>query len=169
MAAGEFESDRSVALLRQDLRRLAWRKIRRQPPGLPLDAAEVVEEVHQRLAAHDPSATPSRTRFCAVAARQMRHALVDIAGRRRVHRTHVRFRDAEADAGEDTFNVLALDHGLDRLAARDARAARVVELVVFGGLTLDEVAEVTGARLHTVRADWRHACAWLRTTPFDAP
>lgn len=153
-------------LLYDELRRLASGQLWGERRNHTLQATEVVHEAFVRLVGSDV-AWQDRAHFLAVAARTMRRLLIDHArGRAREKRggdlARVTLQPNDAviqPAGEE---ILALDNALSALAAHDERAASIVELRHFGGLTHDEVAEVLGVSLSTVKRDLRMATAWLR-------
>ena len=108
----------------------------------------------------------NRAHFVAMAARLMRHILVDISRRRSKGRDGHEIRIVEiAEAGEATLersrDLVAIDDALRELAERDPRKAQIVELRFFGGLNLEEIAEVIGVAPITVSREWAKARAWL--------
>lgn len=153
----------------EELRQIAGQMIRQQSPGHTLQPTALVHEAWLKIAraGGDDVRFRGHAHFVAVAAKAMRQVLVNHARDRRAQK---RGGDAarlaldecltlvEAGAGD----VVALDDALARLAALDARQAQVVEMRVFGGLSIEEVAEALGVGLTTVKADWRFARAWLR-------
>lgn len=155
-----------IPLIYDDLRRLAERYLSREDRGHTLQPTAVVHEAYLRLVDQKRVTWKNRGHFFAVAAQTMRRLLVD----------HARRRDAEKRGGASTripldsvgdrapapeADVVALDLALDKLAALDATQARVVELRYFGGLTLEETAEVLGSSPSTVGRSFRLAKAWL--------
>jgi len=151
-----------------ELRRLAHHYLRQERPGHTLQATALVHEVYLRLIPQDQATWGDRTRFVGIAARLMRQVLVDYArGRHREkrggHQQRVTLDEAVAivDPAE-CEHWIDLDGALDRLAALDSRQAHVVELRYFGGLTVEETAEVLGISAKTVKRDWSIARAWLR-------
>src|SRR5262249_12649703 len=107
-----------------------------------------------------------RAHFFAVAGQVMRHVLVDHARRRGYAKRGggafmVALSEAEPVASEEAAELLALDEALTRLTAYDPRMSRIVELRFFGGLTVEETAEVLGVAPITVKREWRAAKAWL--------
>ena len=151
----------------QELRRLAAAYIRRERPGQTLQPTALVHEAYLRLKKDDPARWQNRAHFCAIAAHSMRQILIERArardalkrggGAARVTLDE-RLVPASADASLD---LLALDDALQRLAAMDASAARIVELRFFGGLTVEETAEVMDISPATVKRHWTVARAWL--------
>lgn len=160
--------DRLVPLLYDDLRRLARLRLRGERVGHTLDTAALVHEAYLRLVDQHRIAAQDRGEFFAAASRTMRRVLVDHArARQRLKRgggaERVPLEVAEGflspQAAEET---LALDEALARLEAVQPRAARVVELRFFGGLTLEEAAELLEVSTKTVQRDGDAAMAWLR-------
>jgi RNA polymerase sigma-70 factor (ECF subfamily) len=171
-----------MPLVYDELRRIAAGYIRRERPGQTLQATALVNEAFVRLAAERARHFENRTHFLAIAALSMRQILVQRARARhaakrggapqRVTLDDARLGDA-AGAGHPgvvgagfsrpgTIDVEALDEALTRLAAFDAEQARIVELRYFGGLTVEEVAEVVGVSPATVKRQWAMARAWLK-------
>ncbi|HEX5061491.1 MAG TPA: ECF-type sigma factor [Kofleriaceae bacterium] len=143
-------------------------------PGHTLQPTALVHEAFLRMVRR-PDGFADRNHFIAVAATAMRQILVDHARRRAADkrgagRTVVTLDDhagaaphAHSDAGAgDVVDLLALDQVLSRLAALSQRQARIVELRCFGGLTIDEVAEVLGVSGSLAEKEWRRARAWVR-------
>jgi RNA polymerase sigma factor (TIGR02999 family) len=112
-------------------------------------------------------ALQNRGHFFGVSAQMMRRVLVDIARRRRAHRrggadaVRVPLESVELPASERETDLVAIDCALEKLAAEDARQARVVELRFFGGLSMEETARVLGVSVRTAHSDWAFARAWL--------
>ena len=150
------------------LHQQARRALRNQPDGHTLQPTALVNEAYLRLANRPGSGAESRSHFLAVAALVMRAVLVDHARARQSAKRggdapplSIGAADGVAAAGNGV-DVVALDEALDRLAARDARKARVVELRYFVGLSIEETAKALDASPATVRRDWATARAWLR-------
>jgi len=148
-----------------ELRKLAAGHLRRESGNHTLQPTELVHEAYLRLIRQHSIAWQSRTHFFGVAAHLMRLILVDYARRR----NRAKRGGAEAwhvdisvvDPRAKTLDLDALDQALDRLMQVDARQSRIVEMRYFGGLTVDETAEVLGMSPKTVRRDWTVARAWL--------
>jgi RNA polymerase sigma factor (TIGR02999 family) len=156
--------DEFVPTLYDELRRLAARHMRRERPGHTLQPTALVHEVYMRLAEQAPAPWQSRAHFFGIAAESMRRVLVEHARRRN---TAKRGGGREApgalqlpSAGR-AVDVLALDDALTRLARIDPDRSRIVELRFFGGLTVEEAAEVLAVSPATVTRRWRLAKAWL--------
>lgn len=164
--------DRLVPLLHDDLRRMARRLMGRERAGHTLQPTALVHEAYVRLAGERAMHWQDRAHFLAVTAQLMRFVLVDHARRRAVAKRggdlrRVSFDDTLLVSPEAPEALLDLHEALDALAANDARKARVVEMRMFGGLSVEETAAVLGVSAITVMRDWRFARAWLqqRLTP----
>jgi RNA polymerase sigma-70 factor, ECF subfamily len=148
----------------RELRQIAARYLRGQRSDHTLQPTALVHEAFIRLARRG-SGWESRGEFVAVAATAMRRILVDCARRRGASKrrggTPVTLVEGLALQAEEPVDLLALDAALTRLAALEERPARVVELRFFGGLEIEEVAEVLEVSSATVKRDWRFARAWL--------
>ncbi len=158
--------DRLVPLVYDELRRVARRHLRREPPGHSLQATALVHEVYLRLVDVDRMTLKSRTHFFAVAARLMRQILVDHARRKRAGKrgggvTMMSLDEVSPAAQTSNVDVLALDQALDALSSFDIQQCRVVELRFFAGLNIDEAAEALGISTATVEREWAMAKAWL--------
>ena len=158
--------DRLVPLVYDELRRVARRHLRGEPPGQALQATALVHEVYLRLVDLDRMTLTSRAHFFGVAATLMRQIVVDFARRQRAEKrgggvTVVSLDEASPAAWTSSVDVLALDEALNALAAIDARQCRVVELRFFAGLTIDEAATALGISPATVEREWAFAKAWL--------
>jgi RNA polymerase sigma factor (TIGR02999 family) len=149
-----------------ELRRLASGLMRRERPGHTLQPTALVHEAYLSLVDTTHLDWQSRAHFFGAAANAMRHILVDHARSRRAQKrggdeTMVRFDESLGHGAAADVALLDLDATLDRFAKLDQRAARIVELRVFGGLTVPEVAEVLGVSRRTVDNDWAMARMWL--------
>jgi RNA polymerase sigma factor (TIGR02999 family) len=160
--------DRLVPLVYDELHRIAASYISRERAGHTLQPTALVNEAYIRLVQAEDVAFESRAHFLGIAARLMRQILVDHARRHDARRRGGRQRRvtltegvALDEAGADV-DLLALDQALERLAAEDARLARLVELRYFGGLSTEETAEVLATSPRTVKRDWAVARVWLR-------
>jgi RNA polymerase sigma factor (TIGR02999 family) len=159
--------DELIPLVYKELRSIAARSRRRERAGHTLQTTALVHEAYLRLVDQRQVRWQDRAHFFAIAAHWMRRILVDRARRHRA---------AKRGAGSDVLplsenivgapsvariDVLALDEALTRLAAFDPRQSRIVELLCFGGLTVDEAAEVLQISERTVHREWKVAKAWL--------
>jgi len=137
-------------------------------PGHTLQTTALVNEAYLRLADQDKLNLQSRAHFFAVAARAMRHILVNYARSNRAQKRgggalKVELDEAAIVSPEQSKEIVDLHEALERLAALDSRKAQVVELKYFGGLNYDEMAEVLKISPVTVRRDWEFAKLWLYT------
>lgn len=153
-------------LVYRELHRLARRCMRRERDGHTLQTSALVNEVFVKLIEHPQQNWQNRAHFMGLAAHLMRHILLDHArGRLRAKRGggawHIPLDELTVVTGERSAELVALDDALVELAKHDPRKSRLVELRFFGGLTNQEVAEVTGMTLRTVEREWRKARIWL--------
>ena len=160
-------ASRLMPLLYDELRRLADRYLRRQPPGHTLQPTALVHEAYLKLIDQKRAGWTDRAYFFAVAATAMRQILVDHARAKRTQkrgaqRQRVTIAYAEAQPNRDEVDLLLLDEALEKLARLNDRKSRVVELRFFAGLTIEEAAQVLQVSPTTVEGDWRFARAWLR-------
>jgi RNA polymerase sigma factor (TIGR02999 family) len=166
----ETAGNELMALVYDDLRRLAGTLMRGERSGHLLSPTDLVHEAYTRLVDQTRVEWKGRSHFFAIAAQAMRRILVDHARRQsRVRHgsewRRVTLTDAvgdRADGGLDAAEVLALDQALTKLAAIDPREARVVELRFFVGLSCEEIAEFLEISTRSVTRDWIHARSWLR-------
>jgi RNA polymerase sigma-70 factor (ECF subfamily) len=155
-----------LPLVERELRRLARSYMARERQDHTLQTTALVNEAYMRLT--DASQLPwqSRAHFFGIAARLMRRVLVDYARSRGYKKRggsieHISLDDAVAVTPPLDFDVVALDRALEKLMAMDERKSRVIELRFFGGLSVDETAEVLHVSPDTVKRDWRLAKLWL--------
>ncbi|MEO8521875.1 MAG: sigma-70 family RNA polymerase sigma factor [Acidobacteriota bacterium] len=158
--------DRLMPLVHDALHQLAHRRMSRERPGHPLQTTALVNEAYLRLIDSSRVRWQNRAHFFAVSARLMRFILVDMArARRKLKRggdvIQVSWDEALAVSSEPGADVIALDDALTALAAFDERKSRIVELRFFGGLSVEETAEVLKVSTTTVMRDWGLAKAWL--------
>jgi len=160
-------AEKLLPLLYEELRKLAAQKLVHEKPGQTLQATALVHEAYVRLVDADKSQHwNSRGHFFGAAAEAMRRILVENARRRaRIKHGGDRVREEFGSSGvaapEIDEDLLALDEVLTRLAAIDPQQSRVVELRFFGGLTMEETAEVMDISPATVGREWTLAKAWL--------
>lgn len=155
-----------VPLVEQELHRLARAYMGRERQGHTLQATALVNEVFLRLAEGTTPEWRNRAHFVGIAARLMRRVLVDHARSRGYLKRgggarRVPLDDATPIAPEMELDLLAVDRALEALAKADPRKSQVVELRFFGGLSVDETADVLGISAETVKRDWRFAKLWL--------
>jgi RNA polymerase sigma-70 factor (ECF subfamily) len=158
--------DRLIPLVERELHQLAHRYLSRERPGHTLQTTALVNEAYLRLVDQRRARFESRTHFFAIAARIMRRILVNHARDRAAEKRgggvrKVSLYDAAVLSDERAEELVALDEALDTLAELDGRKARVVELRYFGGLSVEETAEVLGVHPNTVTREWGQAKAFL--------
>jgi RNA polymerase sigma-70 factor, ECF subfamily len=156
-----------MPLVYEELRSLAKKHLRRERPGNTLQATALANEAYLRLVDTRQVQWRDRAHFFAMASRIMRRVLVDAArtrnaGKRGGGAAHVTFDETVQGPAERAVDLMALDAALDQLEALDGRKARVVELRVFGGLTLQETAAALEISPDTVARDWNFVKSWLR-------
>lgn len=156
-----------LASVYDELRRLAAYQLGRERRSHTLQATALVHEAYIRLAGQSGGKWEDRLHFIRVASEMMRRVLVDHARSRLRNKrgggvAHVSLSEAMELVDGREVEVLDLDRALNRLAAVDPRKARLVELRYFGGLTMEESAEVLGASSATLERDWRFSRAFLR-------
>ncbi len=150
----------------EELRRLAKRHMAGQRPGHTLQTTDLVNEAYLKLVNLQETGWKDRIHFFAVASRAMRSVLVDYARRRGYAKrggNPVRVSLGEADhvSLQKSAEIIAVDEALSRLALLDPRKSQIVELRYFGGLSVEESAELTGVSRRTIMREWRWAKAWL--------
>ncbi len=158
--------DRLVPLVQGELHKLAHRYMARERHGHTLQSTALVNEVYLRLVRARNLAWQDRAHFFAVCAQSMRRILTDYARSRRSAKRsggaqQVSLDEAPEVSRQPRADLVALDDALNRLAAVDERKSRVVELRYFGGLSVEETAEVLKVSPETVMRDWKLAKAWL--------
>jgi RNA polymerase sigma-70 factor, ECF subfamily len=160
--------DRILPAIYEELRALARAQLRREDVGHTLGATALVHEAYLRLVSRQDLRPRDRHHFFSIAAQCMRRVLIDHARtRKRLKRGSGAVAIPLDQAGallttDDPEELLALDRALTRLAEASPRAARVVELRFFGGLTLRETADSLDLSIKTAQRDWVLARAWLR-------
>lgn len=158
-----------LPLVYAQLHRAAVRQFRQERAGHTLQPTALIGEVYLRLIRKRSIDWRSRAHFFAVAAGTMRRILVDHARRANAERrpprsARVDIEDANIYSDEHAYELLLVSDALGRLAEWDSRQARIVELRVFGGLSIEETAHVLGVSERTVKRDWTMARAWLAAT-----
>ena len=156
-----------MPLVYDELRRLARRHLRRERPGHTLQTTALAHEAYLRLVDANRVEWRDRLHFFGIASRIMRQVLVDAArtkaaGKRGGNAVRVTLVDVPAGDADQGLELIALDAALEALGKEDARKARVVELRVFGGLTVQETAAVLKISTDTVGRDWSFAKSWLK-------
>ena len=168
LAAGDHHAaDELMPLVYDEFRQLAGDYLRQETRAHTLQPTALVHEAYMRLIDQTRVNWQGRTHFFAVGAQAMRRILVDHArGKGRAKRgggwQRIALDETLMVSSHNDADVLAVDEAIDRLAKLDPRQARIVELRFFGGLTVEEVAEVLGVSKRTVENDWKIVRAWLR-------
>ncbi|HEU4835763.1 MAG TPA: sigma-70 family RNA polymerase sigma factor [Pyrinomonadaceae bacterium] len=158
--------DNLFPLVHSELRRIAQRQMSQERPGHTLQATALVNEAYLKLAGQQGFDWQNRAHFFAVCAQVMRHILIDHA---RAHArdkrgggvVKVSLNDALVVAEDQAAHFIALDDALQALERLDPQKGKIVELRYFGGLSIEEAAEVLHVSPRTVRREWQRAKAWL--------
>lgn len=159
-----------MPLVYQELRRIAASYLASERPDHTLQATALVHEAYLKLVDLSRMDWRGRSHFRAVASQAMRRILVDHARERGALKrggglSPVTLGDSLVPAPGSAFDpadLVSLDQAMGKLAGLDPRQAKVLELRLFGGLTVAEIAEVLGVSKRTVEGDWTHGRAWLR-------
>jgi RNA polymerase sigma factor (TIGR02999 family) len=156
-----------MPLVHDELHRLAHQHMRRESAGHVLQTSALINEAYIRLVDQPVIHWQGRSHFFGIAARLMRHILVDDARKRNAAKRggsfiQVPLDEASTVVQEQAANVAALDDALQRLETIDERQGKIVELRFFGGLSIEETAEILKVSPGTVMRDWTFARAWLR-------
>jgi RNA polymerase sigma factor (TIGR02999 family) len=149
-----------------DLRRIAHHRLQGHRPGETLNTTALVHEAYVRLVDRSSIAWQDRAHFLAVASRAMRFIIINYAEARAARKrgggvTPVPLDAVQVAADEQALDLLALHEALEELDRYNDRLGRLIEYRFFGGLTYDEIAEVTGCSVPTVKRDWTRARGWL--------
>ena len=157
---------RLLPLIYSELRRVASSFMRRERGNHTLQATALVNEAWMRLANQPDTDWQDRVHFFAVASRVMRQILVDHARKKHAEkrggvRQQITLQDHLLGERKNLADVLALNQALDRLAELDPRAARIVEMHFFGGLSFEEMELILNVSTRTIKRDWSMARAWL--------
>lgn len=149
-----------------ELHALAHRQLQRLRPGQTLNTTALVHEAYLKMVDQSDAEWEDRTHFFSVAATAMRHIIINYARKKATKKrggemARVEFQEGQMAPQESANALVTLDRALDRLAERDERMAKVVELRFFGGMTQKESAAVLDVSARTVRRDWTAARAWL--------
>jgi RNA polymerase sigma factor (TIGR02999 family) len=159
--------ERLLPLIRTELQRLARRHLGRERKNHTMQPSSLVQEAFVRLLPGADAGWRNRAHFFSAASQVMRHVLVDYAReKRRLKRggaaVHVPVDAAVVLSPQQVEQIVAVDLALQRLAKADERKSRVFEMRFFGGMSVEEAAEVLGVAPNTVIRDWNFARAWLR-------
>ena len=161
--------DKLVPILQPELQRIAHHYMSRERPGHTLQTTVLVNDAYVQLADSERPEWQNRAHFFAAAAQLMRRIMVDHARQRQALKRGggalmVELDESAVAAQGRATELLALDDALEKLAAFDKRKADVVEMRYFGGLTMDEIADVLKVHVNTIARDWTAARAWLFAT-----
>ena len=157
-----------MPLVQSELRRLAGNYLRRERPGHTLQPTALVNEAYLRLVDQRQANWKNRAQFYGIAAQLMRRILVDHARQHKAAKRggsdqqRLSITSAHDVSDKPDLDLLALHDALEELAKVDPQQSRIVELKFFGGLSIEETAEVLGIGHATVERDWKMARAWLR-------
>jgi RNA polymerase sigma factor (TIGR02999 family) len=155
-----------IPLVYQELHRIAQYHLKQERPEHTLQSTALVHEAYLRLAKQAPAEVENRAHFMAVASRLMRQILVDHArGHRAAKRgggLKLELQDAMTRQKAPDIDLISLDHALNELARLDPQQSSIVEMRFFGGLSIEDTAEVMGVSPTTVKREWATARAWLR-------
>ncbi len=163
-------SDQLLPLVYEELRLLARQRLANEKPGQTLQATALVHEAYLRLVGKENDASwDNRGHFFAAAAEAMRRILIELARRKRGPRAggdHQRVDLPEHELGimDSRLDIVELSDALDELAQQDSRAAELVKLRFFAGLTLAQAAQALEVSLTTAKTDWKYAKNWLRAS-----
>lgn len=163
----EFALDQLMPLVYEELRQMARRYMRRQPSGHTFQTTELIHEAYLKIAKQDDQNWQNRAHFFGVAAQAMRHILVDYARSKNSQKRggglaeKITLEENLVVSTNRSEEIVALDDALKQLAILDERKSRVVEMKFFGGLNIEEIAEVLKTSPETVKRDWRFARTWL--------
>jgi RNA polymerase sigma-70 factor, ECF subfamily len=167
-AGDQAALEKLMPLVQSELRRLASNYLRRERPGHTLQPTALVNEAYLRLIDQRNAHWQNRAQFYGVAAQLMRRILVDHARQHQAekrggsHQQRLSITSAGQLATEPQLDLLALNEALEELAEIDLQQSRIVDLRFFGGLSIEETAEVLSIGHATVERDWKMARAWLR-------
>src|SRR6516164_6533433 len=157
--------ERITPIVFEELHRLAHRYMKRERPGHSLQTTALVNEAYMRLVDYKSMQWQDRAHFFAVSAQLMRRILVEHARRHNLKRggraPHLSLDEAAEVGGERSADLVGLDDAMNELARLDPRKVRVVEMRFFGGLSVEETAEVLKISPVTVKRDWNLAKTWL--------
>jgi RNA polymerase sigma-70 factor (ECF subfamily) len=165
-AGDEKALESLIPLVYLELRRLARRRCHGERSDFTLAPTELVHEIYPKLVNQRKADWKNRLQFFSVAARLMRRVLIDHYRRTRAQKRppptlRVTLIEGIPMTGPDVVDLIALDAALSKLEGEDPRQATIVELRFFGGLSVEETAEVLGVSAPTIKREWRMAKAWL--------
>ena len=160
--------DELLPLVYEELKRIAGKHLRRQHREHTLQTTALVHEAYLKLVNQEDARWENRVHFFAVAARVMRHVLIDYARARQSEKRGGEYVKLSLDeayhlSDEKQAEIIALDDALNQLAAMDEQKAKIVEMRYFAGMSNEEIAAALGIGTATVTRAWRTARAWLQT------
>jgi RNA polymerase sigma factor (TIGR02999 family) len=156
-----------MPLVYEELRQMAKGYMKKQYDGHTFQTTELIHEAYLKLAKKEEQNWKNRAHFFGVAAQAMRHILVDYARAKQRQKRggtealHITLEENAVISTGKSDEIIALDDALSALGKFDDRKMRVVELKFFGGLKIDEIAEVLSVSRDTVKNDWRFSKSWL--------
>lgn len=158
--------DELLPIVYSELRRIARNQMRWQASGHTLQTTELIHEAYLKLSKQDEHKWNNREHFFGVAAKAMRHILVDYARKknrekRGGNQIQVTLDDQSAADSNQSVQIIALDEALQKLAETDKRKVEIVEMKYFGGMTFDEISNALDVSTKTIQRDWRFARMWL--------
>ncbi|MBX7169524.1 MAG: sigma-70 family RNA polymerase sigma factor [Pyrinomonadaceae bacterium] len=162
----DFALEQLIPLIYEELHQMARRYMRRQPLGHTFQTTELIHEAYLKIAKAGDQNWQNRSHFLGVAATAMRHILVNYAlSKQRQKRggwqQKVTFAEDLAASNNNSSEIIALNEALKKLGEIDERRSRVVEMKFFGGLKIEEIAEVLKISPETVKRDWQFSRTWL--------
>jgi RNA polymerase sigma factor (TIGR02999 family) len=158
--------DQLIPLVHRELHRIAGRQMKNERRGHTLQTTELLNEAYEKLVEHQNLQWQSRAHFFAIAAQIMRRILIDHARKRlRIKRfggsQQISLDDVALVSEPRAEELISLDTALNELARLDPQKSRIVELKFFGGLTMEEIADMEEVSTKTIQREWRAAKAWL--------
>jgi RNA polymerase sigma factor (TIGR02999 family) len=162
----EFALEKLIPLVYDELRRMAKRYMRGQSSAHTLQTTELIHEAYLKLVDNNEKEWKNRSHFFGVAAQAMRHILVDYARAKQSQKRggiqqQVTLDENAVLSSDSSDDIVALNDALEKLGKLDERKVKVVEMKFFGGLTMEEIAEVLKISAETAKRDWRFARTWL--------
>jgi len=162
----EYALEQLMPLVYQELRSMARRHMRGQPAGHTFQTTDLIHETYLKIAGGQEKQWQSRSHFFGVAAKAMRHILVDYARsknnqKRGGWQERVTLQETMRVTNQSSEEIIALDDALNRLSTLDERKVQVVEMKFFAGLKVEEIAAVLKVSPETVKRDWSFAQTWL--------
>lgn len=162
----DYALEQLLPLVYQELRQMARQYMNKQPAGHTLQATELIHETYLKIAAGQDQNWQNREHFFGVAAKAMRHILVDYAKSKHRYKrggwqNRVTFAEDAMVSSARSEEIVALDDALNQLEDLDERKVRVVEMKFFGGLTVEEISDILKISPETVKRDWSFSKTWL--------